>query len=129
MRPNSRKLRAVAGRLTVTDTRSTGALPSCTAKAVEHLGTDYGPRVRLGGPYALKRLAQQAQGGDTGALIGAASVHLFQPGWLLYEWHVYELLLIPCTVNALPPIVKRLMQERNLAAHKWPGQPALNAVP
>ena len=59
---------------------------------------------------------------------GAASVDLFQPGRLLYEWYVYELLLIPLTVNALPPIVKRLMQERDLVAHKWPGQAAPNAV-
>ena len=54
---------------------------------------------------------------------------LFQPGRLLYKWHVHKFLLTPLTVNALPSIAKCLMQERDLEAHKWPGQAAAKALP
>lgn len=37
---------------------STGASPSCTPQAVEHLGTDK-PPVRLGGLSALKQFVQR----------------------------------------------------------------------
>lgn len=59
----------------------------------------------------------------------SASVSLFQPGWLLYKWQIDELRPTPLPEDALPPIAKHLMHDRDLATYKWSKQAGFKAVP